>query len=205
MQLRHLSSSSRSFSFALVSTLVLALVSSACSVVVGNVKPLEEKSTEYGVMDLSKSNSDWLKLDPKKTAAQSESIKEQDVSPTEVSDVAFQSKSTASIISLDSACRNLDSTTNTSVNRDLRTLTDLLLLGITDVTLRTERGMEVQKTPALETTIQGKLNGEPMQIRTVVLKRQSCVYDLVYMARPQFFERHLDDFLHFVASLRLRE
>jgi hypothetical protein len=178
---------------------------SGCSVVVGNVKPIEEKSTEYGVMDLSRNNADWQKLDPAKTAAQGESVKEQDVSPTEVSDVAYQSKSSASIISLDSACRLAPDPSRLGAERDLKTLTDLLLLGITDVTLREERGMEVQKTPALETTIKGKLNGESMQIRTVVLKRQNCVYDLVYMSRPQYFERQLSDFSHFVASLKLRE
>lgn len=185
------------------SILILLLASSGCSVVVGNIKPLEEKSTAYGVADLSSSNSDWKKLDPAKTTAQNESVKVQDVSPTEVSDVAYQSSSTASIISLDSACRL--SSEALRPNQDLRSLTDLLLLGITDVTYRSERGMEVQKTPALETTIKGSLNGELMQIRTVVLKRQNCVYDLVYMARPTHFESQLADFSHFVASLRLRE
>jgi hypothetical protein len=183
----------------------LGAISSGCSVVVGNVKPIEEKSTEYGVMDLRHISPDWKKLDPAKTAAQSESVKEQDVSPTEVSDVAYQSKSTASIISLDSACRLAPDASRPGAERDLKSLTDLLLLGITDVTLREERGMEIQKTPALETTITGKLNGESMQIRTVVLKRQNCVYDLVYMSRPQYFERQLSDFSHFVASLKLRE
>jgi hypothetical protein len=189
-------------------SMVLLTVSSGCSVVVGNVKPLEEKSTEYGVMDLSHLSPDWKKLDPAKTAAQSESVKVQDVSPTEVSDVAYQSKSTASIISLDSACRAVPDAAGSGrpgAERDLRTLTDLLLLGITDVSLREERGMEVQKNPALETTITGQLNNEPMKLRTVVLKRQNCVYDLVYMSRPQYFDQHLSDFSHFVASLKLRE
>lgn len=185
------------------SILILLVASSGCSVVVGNIKPLEEKSTAYGVADLSSSNPDWKKLDPAKTTAQNESVKVQDVSPTEVSDVAYQSSSTASIISLDSACRLSADALRPS--QDLRSLTDLLLLGITDVTYRSERGMEVQKTPALETTIKGSLNGELMQIRTVVLKRQNCVYDLVYMARPTHFESQLADFSHFVASLRLRE
>jgi hypothetical protein len=181
-----------------------ALFFSGCSVVVGNVKPLDEKSTVYGVMDLSSKDPDWKKLDPTKTAAQSESVKVQDVSPTEVSDVAYQSQSTASIISLDSACREIN-TAKPYPERDLKTLTDLLLLGITDVTYRAERGLEVQNTPGLETTIVGKLNNEPMELRTVVLKRQNCVYDLVYMARPRYFEKQLPDFSHFVASLRLRE
>lgn len=184
----------------LLATASIALFASSCSVVVGNVKPVDEKSTNYGVMDLSTTHSDWIKLDPQKTAEQDEG-KGQSISQTEVSDVAFQSKSTASIISLDSACRH----SNESSERDLKTLSNLLFLGITDVTLREEKGIEVQKTPALETTLRGKLNSEPMSFKTVVLRRQSCVYDLVYMARPRFFDSQVDDFSHFVASLRLKE
>lgn len=177
----------------------LALAGSSCSVVVGNIKPVDQKSENYGVMDLSQINRDWNKLDPVQAAAE-EGPREREVSSTEVSDVAYQSKSTASIISLDSACRE----SNGLEGQDLQTLTNLLFLGMTDMTHREERGIEIQKTPALETTIQGKLNGEPMRFRTIVLRRDRCVYDLVYMARPKFFPRHEEDFARFVASLKLK-
>lgn len=176
-----------------------AIALCSCSVVVGNVKPVDEKSTQYGVLDLSTGSPDWIKLDPAKTDQYGDS-KSTDVISTEISDVAYQSKDTASIISIDSACRNA----NSQSQADLKTLTDMLFLGITDVTLREERGVELEKNPALKTTLSGKLNGEPIMFQTVVMKRGGCVYDFVYMARPKFFAKHEDDFAHFVASLRLK-
>src|SRR5262249_5978136 len=124
---------------------------------------------------------------------------------TEVSDVAYQSKKTASVISLNSACRPSNiKPENKSVEADLRSLTDVLLLGAHDVTLRDEREATVQGTPALQTTMRGSMNGEEVMIRTVVLRRKTCIYDLVYVARPNTFATNEQDFSHFVSSLRLK-
>lgn len=167
--------------------LALALaLSSGCATLIGNVEPVEEKSESYGVMDLSKADRDWSRL----PASQG----------SEVSDVAYQSLSTASIISLNSACR----ATPETQPKDLQALTNLLFLGISDITQRTEKGVIVHNLPALETTILGKLNNEPMMLRTVVLRRGNCIYDLLYMARPRHFPRHETEFAQFIASLRLR-
>ncbi|OFZ83608.1 MAG: hypothetical protein A3K03_09570 [Bdellovibrionales bacterium RIFOXYD1_FULL_44_7] len=172
------------------------LLSSGCGVLIGNVKPVDEKSEEYYVTDLSKSNNDWVKLDP---ASTSEKQRENNES-TEISDVTFQSKSTASIISLNSACRpNLQ-----KQKHDLREFTRELLFGISDITRRTEKETSVSGETALETTVRGKLNTEPMMLRTVILQHRKCVYDLMYIARPNFFKKHLDDFSRFVASLKLK-
>ena len=73
-----------------------------------------------------------------------------------------------------------------------------------DITLHKENPLTVQNVPALETTIRGKLNGESTQIRTVVLRRATCIYDLVYLARPEKFAENEADFSRFVASLRLK-
>src|SRR4051794_2027464 len=72
---------------------------SGCSLFFGNVKPTEERSTQYGVMDLSKGKSDWIKLDPKSSSdpADNEGLKETDAPTTGISDIAYQSKTTASI------------------------------------------------------------------------------------------------------------
>ena len=40
---------------------------SGCGVLIGNVKPVDEKSEAYGVMDLSKESPEWRKLDPQET------------------------------------------------------------------------------------------------------------------------------------------
>jgi hypothetical protein len=183
--------------------LLLALIllngCATTGVLIGNVKPVDEKSSTYGVMDLSKSNPDWKRLDAKSVDPNPVS-QDPATTATEVADVSFQSKSTASIISLNSACRQ----GKDYENKDLKTLTNVLLLGSSGVTHRDESDVMVSGTSALQTTIQGVIDGESIKLRTVVLKRQTCVYDLVYVARPQTFETQLEDFSHFVASLRLK-
>jgi len=184
---------------ALLSLHLMMLTGCGTGFIIGNTKPVDEKSESYGVMDLSKGNPDWIKLDPKSVDINSTS-QDAATTSTEISDVAFQSKGTAAIISLNSACRE----SKEYENKDLRTLTNVLLLGAADVTLRDEKEITVSANPALQTTIEGKINSEKIMLRTVVIKRRNCVYDLVYVARPQTFDAHVEDFSHFVASLRLK-
>lgn len=172
----------------------LALVS-GCAVV-GNVKPIEEKSESYGILDLTKTNPEWIRLEP--GSADSQGSKE--IISTEISDVAYQSKSTASIISLNSACRQ----SSEQQEQSLSALTNLLFMGISDLALHSQKQILFQNSPALESVVQGNLNGEEMMLQTVVIRRGRCIYDLVYMARPRHFERNLKDFSLFVASLRLK-
>lgn len=183
----------------LASLSLLLLSFTGCGVLVGNVKPFDQKSEAYGVVDLSKNSPDWTRLDPK-SIGNNPIGEDSGTTSTEVADVAYQSKSTASIISLDSAC----GAGSANQERSLKSLTDTLLLGTSNVTLRDERPLRVEDTPALQTTIQGMIGGESVKLRTVVLKRQRCVYDLVYVARPDNFSLHESDFSHFVASLRLK-
>ncbi len=179
---------------ALVFFTALALTQSACGVLLGNVKPVDEKSEAYGIMDISKVKPDWVKLQaPNNTKADSENT------VTEIPDAAYQSKATASIISINSACRPGD-----TQERDLRKLTDLLFLGISNITLREEVATTVEGAPALQTTLRGSLNNEEMMLRTIVFRRNQCLYDLVYMARPDQFPNQETDFSQFVASLRLK-
>jgi hypothetical protein len=179
------------------------LGASGCGVFIGNVRPEDSKSDAYGISDLSKENLDWVKLDPKKSNG--DEAYDPNTTPTEVSDVAYQSKKTSSVISINSACRaNREAPANKSVDQDLRDLTDILLLGGTDVTLRNEDHVTLQGTPALETTILTKINQEKVQIRAVVLRRKTCIYDLLYVSRPEVFTINEPAFTHFVASLRLK-
>jgi hypothetical protein len=172
---------------------------SGCSLFFGNVKPVEEKSESYGFLDLSKTNPDWVRLDPKTSLEVDETSSPSPES--EISDVVFQSKNAASIISLNSACKSYKTSGETL---PLKTLTNELLLGISEVSYRDETPLTMEGSPALQTTIQGKLNGENMKLRTVVLQKLNCVYDLMYVARPEHFNAGEPDFSRFVSSLRLR-
>jgi hypothetical protein len=182
----------------------LFLSASGCGVLIGNTPPADQKSDSYGIAELSKESPDWQKLDPKQAGAGAD-IGDPTTTPTEVSDVAYQSKKNASVISLNSACRPSNARPeNKSVEEDLRSLTDVLLLGANNVTLRDERPLVVQNTPALQTTLRGAMNREIVMLRTVVLRRNTCIYDLVYVARPDTFAANEQEFTHFVASLRLK-
>lgn len=171
---------------------LLAGLFTGCAVV-GQVRPVEEKSQSYGVLELNKENPEWLKLD------QSRADSADDMTGTEVPDAAYQSKKSGAIISINSACR-----AGLEQDKDLQNLTNLLFLGVSDIKTRTEQGITIETTPALQTTLHGTLNGEEMMFRTVVMKRGVCVYDMIYMASPQFFPDHEQEFAHFVASLRVK-
>jgi len=178
--------------------LLIILSVPGCGLLVGNIRPVDEKAENYKVIDLGARNSDWIKLEP--SQEEQKHASDTATSLTEISDLGFQSKKTASIISLNSACRP----TLENQEQDLRGFTQLLLLGISEITLREEKNLTLSGTPALETTVQGKMNNEPVMLRTVVLKKQHCLYDLMFVSRPESFQTHESDFSAFVSSLQLR-
>jgi len=150
------------------------------------------------VLDLAKDKPQtWRRLDANESGADA---REPETTATEVSDVAFQRIGSSSIIALNSACR----TRLEADEKSLRDLTHELLLGISEVTQRVEQNLTIQSTPALRTSLQGRINGNPISMRTLVLRRNSCVYDLLYMAPPAKFVQDESDFDKFVASLRLK-
>ena len=87
---------------------------------------------------------------------------------------------------------------------NLDNFTDLLLMGITEITEKNEKKTEISGLPALETTVKGRVNKEETQIRTVIVKKDDCIYDLMYVTRPKHFESQLENFNKFVASFRVK-
>jgi len=164
---------------------------SGCSVLVGNVKPVAEKSNEYKVLKLSDVNHNW-KLLPQETTDEPEKDK--------TSDVAYQSTKSSSIISLNTACRpNIETD-----ERSLTSYSNMLFLGVTDIKSREEKQYIHDGEPALETTIHGNLNQEEMKLRTVVIRKKDCLYDLMYISRPKYFDSEEKVFSEFANSLKLK-
>ncbi|MEK6706237.1 MAG: hypothetical protein AABZ06_10655 [Bdellovibrionota bacterium] len=176
----------------------MILLTTGCGLLIGNVKPVDEKSETYGIADLSRDDPDWDKLDQPANSSE-----DSNPSSSDVSDVVFQSKKTASIISLNSACRPTHG--NPQTEDDLRKITNQLFLGVSNITMREEKELTVSSSPALQTTIHGKMNGELMKLRSVVLRKNHCVYDLMYIARPNSFTEKEQSFDKFAASLRLKD
>jgi hypothetical protein len=176
----------------------LLLTLSSCSTLVGNVKPVDEKSKGYQIIEPS--SAAWTKLDP--TSLVSDKAKfdpKSSAYSSEVTDISFQSKKTAAIISLNSSCRE-----GRAEEKNLDLIARELLLGITDITLRTDQTLSIDNTPALQTTVQGKIAGSLTKIRTVVISKSGCIFDLMYVSSPERFKAHEEDFNRFVSSLRLR-
>lgn len=177
------------------------LATSSCSTIVGTIKPVDEKSEDYSAIDLAREYPGiWKKLEEKQLVPRDAEIgSNTDAFSSEITDVAYQSTKTAAIISLNSSCRQgREQVINLSpVLREL-------LLGMTEVEERTEAPMKVSGVPALGSTVEGKMAGERTKIRAVVLSKDECVYDLMYISRPNRFKVHEDDFNRFVSSFKLR-
>lgn len=183
-------------------TRILILVSmlassSGCGLLLGNIKPSARKSDDYKALDLAKGGADWKRLDPAKESASTDSSTTDE--PTDVSDLSFQSQKTASIVSLTSTCRR----NAPAEPHDLLTDTKQLLLGFTQITHKETKDLEVAGRPALQTTVEGQINGRPMRIRAVVLEADNCIFDLMLISRPDRFEKAEPDFTRFVSSFRL--
>jgi hypothetical protein len=71
----------------------------------------------------------------------------------------------------------------------------------------TERSIETQATipfdgrEAMRTTLDAKLDGVPMRYDIYVMKKDGCVYDLVYVAPPEPFVAGEPAFERFVGSV----
>ncbi len=166
----------------------------ACSIFLGNIKPSVEKSARYSVLDLTEHGADWIKLSPDEI----ETSPRKSVD-TEVSDLAYQSKQTASVISLNSSC--IQETEN---EKDLREQSDLLLLGISETQVLTRENFDVYGFAGLKTVIEGKVNQDLLRMETVVFRENGCLYDMMLVSRPDAFTRDQETFARFVQSFKLR-
>ncbi|MCM0605693.1 MAG: hypothetical protein KA715_06345 [Xanthomonadaceae bacterium] len=171
---------------------------SACGILIGNVKPVAEKSETYGILDLTNEDPDWSRVD----SVQPQQLESDAKDDGSITDVSFQSKKTASTITLNSTCR--DSLRLRS--QSLSSYTKSLFLGLSNIDYKEEKETLMIKrgVPALQTTVRGKLNNEPVMLRAIVFKNDNCLYDLLYVARPQFFKTQEAVFKRFSESLTLR-
>lgn len=72
------------------------------------------------------------------------------------------------------------------------------------------KGMEVlQQTPqvlngvpALETVARARLDGREVQLHSYVVRRDGCIYDMVYFASPQDYSRGEPSFIRMMAGFR---
>jgi hypothetical protein len=79
----------------------------------------------------------------------------------------------------------------------LRSLTQHLFLQFTDRTIEREEVVPFDEREAMHTVLLAKLDGVPKKFDIWVLKKDGCVYDLLFIARPSSFEEGVASFRKF--------
>ena len=93
-------------------------------------------------------------------------------------DVAYENPDTGGIISLNSLCRKYS-------DASLESLTANLVRGIGKRELIDQNEIKVDGAKALDSVFSGEVDKVPLRIRTVVLAKNSCTYDFIYVAIPK--------------------
>jgi hypothetical protein len=76
----------------------------------------------------------------------------------------------------------------------LRSLTQHLFIQFSERELHSEEVLPFDGREAMRTDLTAKLDGVPLRFAVWVLKKDRCVYDLLYFAPPDRFERGVSGF-----------
>jgi len=76
----------------------------------------------------------------------------------------------------------------------LRSLTQHLFLQFTDREVKTQKVVPFDGREAMHTQLEAKLDGVPMSYDVWVLKKDGCIYDLLYVALPTSFQHERASF-----------
>ena len=83
----------------------------------------------------------------------------------------------------------------------LTVLTNHLVMGTTEREFDAQDTVPFDGREALHSLLRAKLDGVPMQYDIYVMKKDGCLYDLVYVAPPDHFRQGAPDFERFAGAL----
>jgi hypothetical protein len=75
-----------------------------------------------------------------------------------------------------------------------------VLFGLRQVEWLRQEPIQVDGVAGLETVVRGTVEGVPVQVRSVVVRRKGCLYDLLFVAPPEGFEARGADFEAFLSG-----
>jgi len=110
-------------------------------------------------------------------------------------DVAYRDEAHEGSVLFDVRCSARDN------DAPLPSLTEHLIMGTTARDVQSEETIPFDGREALHTWMTAKLDGVPMQYDLYVMKKDECVYDLVYVAPPDRFALGAPAFERFAAAL----
>ncbi|MFA6034386.1 MAG: hypothetical protein WC889_15910 [Myxococcota bacterium] len=108
-------------------------------------------------------------------------------------DVAMMNDALLAVIATDSQCPF-------SGDPPLRSLFSHLLIGFTDRTIISEEVLQLDKRDAYRAVYIAKLDGVAQKYMVYILKKNSCVFDLIYYAPERTFSEGLPRFEEFVKA-----
>jgi hypothetical protein len=110
-------------------------------------------------------------------------------------DVAYRDEAHDGSAMFDVRCRRRDD------DAPLTVLAAHLVMGTTEREIASEETIPFDGREALHTQMRAKLDGVPMQYDLYVMKKDECIYDLVYVAPPERFAEGQADFERFALGL----
>ncbi len=179
--------------FFTMSLAVISGVLSSCSIFFGNIRSVEEKSTQYSVEDLSKGRFHWKKTN---------SPPEIELTDGPRPDLVFESNQSAAVISLTSGCKGVTRTPQSEHN--LAAYTRTLVMGIAELKFTEMKKFKIDQVDALWSSVSGTLNHAPVNLEIVVSQKDNCYYDLILVGPSPLSGSSLDDFRHFVSTFHFK-
>jgi hypothetical protein len=111
-------------------------------------------------------------------------------------DVAFARPDLGASLYVDSSCqRHRDAKLNALANH--------LFYGFDDIEVLSQELLEVDGREALRRVVSARLDGVRVQMGVTVIKKHSCIFDLVLVAPQAAFEDAWDDYVPFVDDFRV--
>ena len=107
-------------------------------------------------------------------------------------DLAFRDDAHEGSILINSRCASADR------DAPLLSLTEHLIIGTTDRHITREETLPFDSREARHTLLRARLDGVPMAYDIFVLKKNGCVYDLVYVSPPGAADAGTAEFEQFV-------
>ncbi len=111
-------------------------------------------------------------------------------------DQAWQNPRTGNTIAVLSECSDDKDPT-------LESLADETVHALTDHKILKTEGFNFQNRAALRTLVEGEMDGVPVQMDVVVLKKNSCAYTLTYMGRSQGIQKDRVSFEKFLKGFEI--
>ena len=187
----------KSFYYTLTVVFLSLAMNTGCSVgklLVGQVDAVDQKSSSIQITALESIDPYWKRVE----------ASESSLSSNDLPDRAWQSTKTASVISLNSACRQSNDEAQNFSEMGPKEITADLLSQWRDLEHKTEREFMLSGFPAFETTAEGIYFNRKRKFQTVIVKTPTCVYDLIFLSPTKNFAQDLVTFQKFRDKLIIK-